>query len=259
MLERLSQQTAQDYQAFSEILTASERGRAFLDEHARRSRGADNERLMAGISRIEASLRANATVAEPLRAELTALLAILRRARPEIAASALPVRAAKLAVLFELMERRIAALAVPATPPLPMEPGLTCLAVVPAPDKPQLPIPSPAASEPPPVVLAKPATKPDAESAKCIPEVNWHYDAPHKDADSASTQAGQPDNAVKVAIAQILETSVSKPASPPTKPYLPAGEEKPLEPSAAKPAPPPADPLAPIMLLSEEERIALFT
>jgi hypothetical protein len=79
---RPPQQTAQDYQAFSEILAASERGRAFLDEHARRSRSADSERLMTGLARIEALVRANATAAEPLRAELVNLLAIMRRRNP---------------------------------------------------------------------------------------------------------------------------------------------------------------------------------
>ena len=253
---RPPQQTAQDYQAFSEILAASERGRAFLDEHARRSRSADSERLMTGLARIEALVRANATAAEPLRAELVNLLAIMRRARPEIAAGTLPMRAAKLAKLFELMERRLTALAAPVSPLPANEPGRTRLAVVPPPKEPQLPIPSPAGSQPPRAVAAERTTRPGGESRQNMPDVNLFDDQRPQPVQVDSAPAGQPENAVKLAIAQMMKTRAGMPAS---QTATPAVLDKPAQPSAAQRQPPAADPLAPIMLLSEEERIALFT
>ena len=45
------------YEAFYDLLAASARGRAFLAEHARRSRTADTEVLLAALTRIEALVR----------------------------------------------------------------------------------------------------------------------------------------------------------------------------------------------------------
>ncbi|MGN6572625.1 MAG: hypothetical protein ACTHLO_14550 [Pseudolabrys sp.] len=55
-----------DYKAFLAVLAASARGRAFLAEHARRSRQADTEMLLAAIARIEDTLaEQRAKVATP--------------------------------------------------------------------------------------------------------------------------------------------------------------------------------------------------
>jgi hypothetical protein len=92
--------------------------RGFLAEHARRSRTANTEQLLAALARIEALVRANAAApADLVRMDLRTLLAAIRSARPEIEASQLPARAAKLAVLLDLLEERITALAGPASMP----------------------------------------------------------------------------------------------------------------------------------------------
>jgi hypothetical protein len=240
MLARSQPRTApasDDYQAFSEVLGASARGRAFLDEHARRSRQADSAALLAALSRIEAMMRANAgTAAEPLRAELRKLVADIRRARPELAASSLPARAAQLAVLLDVLERRLTDLAAPAAV-TGAEPGRIHLAVVPPAEEPELPIPSPAPAQPPIALAAAPKTPPATVHA--IPQVTV-FEAP-------SPAVAEP------------AVSPSAPTAQPPAPAAPVDEAGPWRLSAAKLAPPPSDPLAAIMLLSEDERIALFT
>jgi hypothetical protein len=60
-----------EYEAFLAVLSSSARGRAFLDEHARRSRQADTDMLLDALARIEAMLAeqraqaAQAAVAPP--------------------------------------------------------------------------------------------------------------------------------------------------------------------------------------------------
>ena len=92
-------------------LSQSARGRAFLAEHARRSRNADNEMLLAAIGRIEARLKADASAVQRLRDDLRMLVTAIRLARPEIDAAAPPARAAKHSKLLDLFERRIDAMA----------------------------------------------------------------------------------------------------------------------------------------------------
>ena len=252
---------ADDYEMFHEVLAASARGRAYLAEHARRSRAADTELLLAALARIEALVRANAAAqADVARAELRALLMTIRNARPEIEASQLPTRAAKLAVLLDLLEERIAALAGPA--PMPATLDVTAevvrarLAVVPPPEEPELPIPSPAASQPPPIVVAPVPATPQAEAAKSTPGVTWCDGPPPGSAAFADSDdepsALSPTMTEKVA-------ALSEPTPKPPTAAVPPDEAKIWELSDAKLAPPPPDPLAAIMMLSEEERIALFT
>lgn len=248
---------AEDYEAFSEVLAASERGRAFLAEHARRSRAADTELLLAALARIEALVRANtAAQAEPARAELRTLVMTIRSARPEIEASQLPTRAAKLAALLDLLEERITALAGPSpmlTFDATAETARARLAVVPPPEEPELPIPLPAALQPPPIMVAPALPQPAA--GKHLPEVSW-FDGPppgvagFDDVDEGPSTVS-PSMAEKVAA--LSETVPEAPAA-----ATPPDETTIWQLSNAKLAPPP-DPLAAIMLLTEEERIALFT
>jgi hypothetical protein len=49
-----------DYEVLVSALSQSARGRAFLDEHARRARHADTRVLLAAIARLEALVRAQA-------------------------------------------------------------------------------------------------------------------------------------------------------------------------------------------------------
>jgi hypothetical protein len=144
-----------DYRALCAALSESERGRALLAEFARRNRSADTAALLAAVERIEARLRADASAVARLRDDLRMLLIAIRLIRPEIDAAGPATKTAKLAGLLDLLERRIDAMA-DATPaalaPLP-EAARARLAVVPPPDEPELPIPSPAIVQMPAIGL----------------------------------------------------------------------------------------------------------
>ena len=244
-----------EYQTFSAALSASARGRAFLAEYARRHRGADTEVLLAALARLEALMRLQRA---DTRGELRALLASIRKARPDIEASALPVRAAKLALLLDLLERKLTAMAASDTSPPAAD---ARLAVVPRPDEPELPIPSPAANQAPALTLAhdrgpppQQASAPAAQGAVIIPEVTW-LDSPPAGAAEFLDAAARPSAATPT-IAEKVAALSSPPqenaALLPEKPKL-------AQPARTTPLPPPADPLAPLMRLSEHERLALFT
>ncbi len=202
-------------------LSQSARGRAFLAEHARRSRHADNEVLLAAIGRIEARLQADASGAQRLRDDLRMLVTAIRLARPEIDAAGPAARATKLAKLLDLFERRIdamaaAGLAAPSvegtaglrlTPAVP-ESARAQLFVLSMPDEPELPTLPPSSFEAPPAPPPAPIVVANIETAAAIMV--------------AETAPSAADAAVTIA------------------------------------APPP-DPLAALMALSEDERLALFT
>lgn len=141
-----------DYRAFCAALSESGRGRAFLDEYARRNRNADTQALLAAIERIEAHLQADASAVQRLRDDLRMLLIAIRLARPEIDAAGPATQAAKLSKLLDLLERRIDAMAevkpADAAPDDCADTARAQLAVLPPPDEPELPIPSPASFEP---------------------------------------------------------------------------------------------------------------
>jgi len=160
-----------EYLTLCAALSQSARGRAFLAEHARRSRNADNEMLLAAIGRIEARLQADASAVQRLRDDLRMLVTAIRLARPEIDAAAPPSRAAKLAKLLDLFERRIDAMAEARPSELPADAAPRArialaesepaqLIVLPLPEEPEalalVPIPAgpvetaPEAAEPPP-------------------------------------------------------------------------------------------------------------
>ncbi len=241
----------EEYQAFYAVLSASGRGRAFLAEYARRNRGADTEVLLAALARLEALMHLQRAGTEPLRIDIRTLLGAIRGARSEIEASALPMRAAKLAHLFDLLERRLEAMVEPISLPTPG--GEARLAVVPVPDEPELPIPSPSAAQPT-LTLAHervPQPLPQAmakgETALIIPEVTW-LDGPP----SVSLNLEEPDSAELPRMAE----KVTAPTTQLEAPVMPPEAPKPWEVFAAVPTPPRTDPL---MLLSEDERLALFT
>jgi len=249
----------EEYQTFCAALSASGRGRAFLAEYARRNRGADTEVLLAALARLESVMRLQRAGAEPVRGELRALLASIRKARPEIEASALPVRAAKLALLLDILERRLEALAESA----PALPGDSRLTVVPPPDEPELPIPSPSAAQPA-LTLAHDRGPPPAKQAApevtamlIIPEVTW-LDGPPPGTEDL-IDAAQPDSAAPVSMAEKVAVLTAQPAKTPPAPSTPPEAPKVFEPLFAEPPPPKSEPLAALMLLSEDERLALFT
>jgi len=161
-----------DYQAFCEALSASARGRAFLAEYTRRNRNADTEQLLAAIERLQSLVTGNATPpSEAVKQELRALLDEIDAAQREFEASVLAIKAGKLAELIALVEHRISKILaspredtlkietpVPASD-LPHEPNKEAershLAVVPLPEQPELPIPSPAAAQSPSIALVR--------------------------------------------------------------------------------------------------------
>jgi hypothetical protein len=161
-----------DYQAFCEALSASARGRAFLAEYTRRNRNADTEQLLAAFARLQSLVtdRASPEAAETVKQELRALLDEIATAQSELEARILATKAEKLAELVALVERRISnvlaslrpdAVQVIETPApaadLPLEPVEEAerahLAVVPVPEQPELPIPSPVSAQPPAIAL----------------------------------------------------------------------------------------------------------
>jgi hypothetical protein len=167
-----------DYRSFCAALSESARGRGFLAEFARRNRHADTEVLLAGIDRLEALIRADGTALGRLRDELRMLLIAIRLARPDIDAASPLTKAAKLAALLDMLERRIYALAegnavggkaagvaLPADEP---EPAPAALTVVPRSDEPELPIPSPAAAQPA-ITLVRDAAVPEETTISSAP------------------------------------------------------------------------------------------
>ena len=220
-----------DYHAFCTALSESARGRAFLAEYARRNRNTDTRPLLSAIERLQISLAADpATPAEVLvKQKLRALLDDINTAQNEIEASVMAIRTAKLADLIAMVEQRLVEIMAPAMsspapreplpPPPPEEPAeeaRACLAVVPPSDQPELPIPSPAVAQPPPIALVRIET--------AMAEVAFAEPQP------------EPMNEPK--------------AAPPAVAPIPPAPLK---------APMPTDPLAAIKMLSEEERLALFT
>jgi len=219
-----------DYQAFCQTLSASERGRAFLAEYARRNRNADTEQLLAAIEQLQSVM-----VAQPapqgtdlVKRQLRELLDEIGTAQCELDELLLATKTEALASLIARVESRIsrilwslradAAPEVETSPPAPAEPAeeseRTHLAVVPVPDQPELPIPSPGASSPPTISLVRSDTE--------LAEVAFIEAPPEQDV----ARSDQPVS----------------------------GEGKPVDTN-----PPAAGPLSSIMSLSEDERLALFT
>jgi hypothetical protein len=175
-----------DYRALCAALAATARGRSFLDEYARRNRSADTKVLLDALARLEAHVRADGTAADRMRDQLRMLLIAIRLARPEIDAATVPVRASKLRTLLDLLERRLDDMAEPKAAGAALaepeaEGARAWIEVVPPPDEPELPIPSPpalpptialvgtAAALPSPFVTPAPA-KADAGEAAAMTE-----------------------------------------------------------------------------------------
>jgi hypothetical protein len=232
-----------DYEAFSAALSASERGRAFLAEYTRRNRNADTEQLLAAIAHLQETVAANSApkVTDTIKKELRALLDEIAAAQSELEASIVATKATKLAELVALVARRITAIVTSVQiegPPaadviqlsVPEEQKDAAerkhLAVVPTPEQPELPIPSPLVTPLPPIALVR--------SEAMMAEVAF-----------AAPLPPAPDVKPELVTVEVpkAETAVSPPAPAVTAP-------KPSK---------PAGPLASIMALSEEERLALFT
>jgi hypothetical protein len=235
-----------DYQAFCEALSASARGRAFLAEYTRRNRNADTEQLLTAIERLQSLVATHGKpqTSEQVKQQLRALLDEIVAAQCELEARTLATKAEKLAELIALVEKRIsnilaslraeAASKLDVQPPvsdLPDEPiegaERAHLAVVPSPEQPELPIPSPAASQPPSIALVRGET--------IMAEVELVQPPPEP-------IPQRPKNPPMVIDRPQYETASVIEQTP----NLEIG-------------PPSNDPLAAIAALSEEERLALFT
>src|SRR6185437_1196290 len=159
-----------DYHAFCTSLSESARGRAFLAEYARRNRNADTRPLLSAIERLQVSLAVDPAAPADvlLKQKLRALLDDIATAQNEIEASVMAIRTAKLADLIAMVEQSLVEIMAPTTdkpaprepspPPQPEEPVEEMrarLAVVPPPDQPELPIPSPAVAQAPSIALVR--------------------------------------------------------------------------------------------------------
>src|SRR5262245_13108756 len=226
-----------DYQAFCEALSASARGRAFLAEYARRNRNSETEQLLTAVERLQSFISANpgTQTAGAVKYELRVLLDEISTAQGELAASVLAIKATKLAELTSLIEQRISKildlLHAEATSELE-SPSQTSapphLAVVPSPEQPELPIPSPSALLPPSIALVRSETIMAEVAFVVPPEPQGPGEKPQP---RRSTCPGGE-----------LQQAASVAERPPSKPVPPA-----------------KDPPASIAALSEEERLALFT
>jgi hypothetical protein len=157
-----------DYQALYSTLSASARGRAFLAEYARRDASSDADAMQSALRRLQtlATPDAPEPATDRIRHELHALRASILEAQAELNASI--AKAEKLKELIGLVERQIADMAAQAGVAPQREtrlPDLSArsieeterkhLAVVPPPQQPELPIPSPATTQPPSIALVR--------------------------------------------------------------------------------------------------------
>lgn len=213
-----------DYTALSTALEASERGRAFLAEYARRNRSADTEKVLTAIARLEAQMRADAAGIQHMHEELRTLLAAIRLARPDIDGGEPQDKTAMLSELVDLLERRIDGLveakrAIEPEPPRPPPFAPTKLA------EPDLPVPSPVAVRAPVTAAVSPPPV-KAASMAAMPDVTVFDGPPGPAAKSPATE----------------KPATVKPSGP--KPEQAADRQRIL---------------APIMALSDDERLALFS
>lgn len=108
-----------EYQAFVAALSESARGRAFLAEHARRSRNEDSATLLSSVQRLEGLVRAqvDAPPEENPIDDVRGMLEAIRAAQADIDLGTLTAQVAKLAELIEGVQQRIDTLATPPAPP----------------------------------------------------------------------------------------------------------------------------------------------
>ena len=207
-----------EYQAFYAVLAATARGRAFLDEHVRRTRRAETDVLLAALKRLENHVAAQTSApapASPVLAEVDAVLEIVRSACTQIDAVQLSATVTKLVSALETVQRQLAPL-LTSTPNVAERPQ-------PAPVQPPfaLAITTVAAQ-------ALASAQPEEEPVRVIK------------AGSMSPPVFEGED-FSAAEAEVDESAADlKSAAPPS----PSSEE---------------DPLSPLMALSEEERLALFS
>jgi len=108
-----------EYQAFLRALSETARGRAFLAEHARRSRAEDSATLLSSVQRLEGLVRNQTeTPPEPIAPspfdEVRDLLEVIRDKQDTFDPGALTAQIGMLADMIESVHQRIDILATPA-------------------------------------------------------------------------------------------------------------------------------------------------
>ena len=158
----------EDYQSFSAALGASARGRAFLQEYARRNRHADTEIVLEALFRLEKVAHSQKTEPEAarIRQDLRALLDTIRAARPQIDQSPGAIKAATLSALIEFMQARIEAL----VSPMGLPGAVSFLSPVPQAEQPELPMPHPGSSALRSIALVQPIAPPIGDDARPAPD-----------------------------------------------------------------------------------------
>jgi hypothetical protein len=98
-----------DYQAFCQALSTSERGRAFLAEHARRNKNVDTEQLLAAIEQLQSVMVAQSTpqATDPIRRRRRDRLDEIGTAQCDLEALLLATKTEALAELIARVESRI--------------------------------------------------------------------------------------------------------------------------------------------------------
>jgi hypothetical protein len=255
-----------DYQAFHAVLAATARGRAFLDEHARRHRHADTEMLLTALKRLENQVAAQVPQAvapvapKTALGEIGAVLDTVRSARAEIDAVRLAGAVTQLVSALDSVQRKLSALVAPAPsslraadPPPVKAPFSLAITAVAAqalakagPEEEPVKVFKAGEIPPPP-----PVTGDDFASGAELtaPEAN----APQEN----EREAQDAEEARKAQIADDVTNAGGERASPASEPTLSSPVATTAEAAAAFDAI--DDALAPVMALSEEERLALFT
>ena len=275
-----------EYHALAQALSETARGRAFLDEHARRSRSAETKILLTAIERIEAQVRPRPR--DPVYDDLGRVIEELRAARERIEAGGKVAKADQLGALLELLLRRISKMLPP--------PAADVKRIAP-PSKPA-PAPAPAQRSAPARWLEEPLVPPPAvNDARPLPRpagsgiaakvASTLRTPPPPRVDYLAQPRVRPATAVEIEaeIKDLVDTKVgsrsrafpgeartSSPSGSATRQTPRHGQGFTEAVNVPEQAPPAAaaaptidraitakEALAAIMALSEEERIALFS
>jgi hypothetical protein len=219
-----------EYQTFLSTLSETARGRAFLAEHARRSRGEDNATLLSSVQRLEGLVRSQTEAPPPESVgpnpfdDVRDLLETIRDKQDAFDPGALTAQIGMLAGMIEDVHRRIDTLAVPTPVALPVE-DIT------APEQEaDAPADDLVAAEEPPAVEAEFVAEADI-ATESVPETPADEDA------AAGVEMATPEAETGVALE--AEAAAAPDAETAIEPAFDAAPE--TETPAAEVAPEPAD------------------
>jgi hypothetical protein len=231
-----------DYEAFYAVLSETARGRAFLEEHARRQRHAETEMLLAALKRLE-----NQVAQTPPADAEVAVVVKVRGARAEIDAVKLTAAVTELVSTLDPVQPQFSAsrpaqppLARPVAPPTVQPPFALAISAVAA------------------QALAE--AEPEAEPIKVLKAGSIPPPPPFAGEDfSSGISGGELDEAEPAAMAASPFVRNDPPGIESAGATMSHDLDEPQAAVAIRAPVSEDDPLAPIMSLSEEERLALFT